>query len=76
MPVVPSIDAERDAAAISRFLSVAGLQAWLREMLERLVGSLAAAGHDVMGLDTHGSTICTDPWSFTVGARPLQGDPQ
>lgn len=49
---------------------------WLHEMLERLVGSLAAAGHDVMGLDTHVSTICTDPWTFTVGARPLQGDPQ
>ena len=40
------------------------------------MGSLAAAGHDVMGLDTHVSTICTDPWTFTVGARPLQGDPQ
>ncbi len=49
---------------------------WLEEMLERVVGALAAAGHDVVGLDTHVSTICTDPWSFTVGARPLQGDPQ
>ena len=49
---------------------------WLEEMLERIVGALAGAGHDVVGLDTHVSTICTDPWSFTVGARPLQGDPQ
>jgi hypothetical protein len=32
--VSPSIDADRDSAAISRFLSIAGLQAWLREMLE------------------------------------------
>jgi len=39
VPVVPSIDAERDAAAISRFLSVAGLQAWLREMLEGGAGA-------------------------------------
>ncbi|MFV8624506.1 phospholipase D family protein [Ralstonia pseudosolanacearum] len=32
--VSPPIDGDRDSAAISRFLSVAGLQAWLREMLE------------------------------------------
>lgn len=33
--VSPPIDAARDSAAISRLLSVAGLQNWLREMLER-----------------------------------------
>lgn len=32
--VTPLIDSDRDSAAISRFLSVAGLQTWLREMLE------------------------------------------
>lgn len=34
VPVTPAIDPDRDAAAISRFLSVAGLQSWLRDMLD------------------------------------------
>lgn len=34
VPVTPNIDPDRDSAAISRFLSVAGLQTWLREMLD------------------------------------------
>ena len=49
---------------------------WLRGALDDLVGALAAAGHDTATLETHVSTIRTDPWTFTVGARPLQGDPQ
>ena len=41
--VQPAIDAERDSAAISRFLSVAGLQAWLRGMLQ---GDASPGGED------------------------------
>lgn len=37
--VSPSIDAARDSAAIGRLLSVAGLQTWLREMLEGDAGA-------------------------------------
>lgn len=78
----PALEAREDAAGRggTPFLVDAGHWAteslWLEEMLERLRGSLAAAGHDVVGLETHMSTICTDPWSFTVGAAPDRGDPQ
>ena len=78
----PVLEAREEAAARggTPFVVDAGHWAteslWLQEMLDRLGESLAAAGHDVMGLESHVSTICTDPWSFTVGARPDQGDPQ
>jgi dinuclear metal center YbgI/SA1388 family protein len=78
----PALEAREDGTARggTPFLVDAGHWAtealWLGEMLTRLGESLAAAGGDVVGLETHVSTICTDPWSFTVGARPDQGDPQ
>lgn len=78
----PALEAREDATTRggTPFLVDAGHWAteslWLGEMLTRLGESLAAAGGDVVGLETHVSTICTDPWSFTVGARPDQGDPQ
>lgn len=78
----PALEAREEAATTggTPFLVDAGHWAteslWLGEMLQRLGESLAAAGHDVVGLETHVSTICTDPWSFTVGARPDLGDPQ
>ncbi|WP_068259382.1 Nif3-like dinuclear metal center hexameric protein [Janibacter limosus] len=78
----PALEAREEATATggTPFLIDAGHWAteslWLGEMLDRLRESLAAAGHDVVGLETHVSTICTDPWSFTVGARTDQGDPQ
>ncbi|MEN3123304.1 Nif3-like dinuclear metal center hexameric protein [Janibacter sp. LM] len=78
----PALEAREDGTARggTPFLVDAGHWAtealWLGEMLTRLGESLAAAGADVVGLETHVSTICTDPWSFTVGARPDQGDPQ
>lgn len=46
---------------------------WLRGALDDLVGALAAAGHDTATLETHVSTIRTDPWTFTVGARTAEG---
>lgn len=78
----PVLEAREDAAMTggTPFLVDAGHWAteslWLEEMLGRLGESVAAAGHDVIGLETHVSTICTDPWSFIVGARPDLGDPQ
>lgn len=78
----PVLEAREDSARSggTPFLIDAGHWAteslWLTEMLDRLGESLAAAGADVIGLETHVSTICTDPWSFTVGARPDLGDPQ
>ena len=49
---------------------------WLEGLLTAVRESLGRAGHDVIGLETQVSTICTDPWTFTVGARTDQGDPQ
>lgn len=49
---------------------------WLDHLLTRLGNSLAEAGSDMVGWETHVSTICTDPWSFTVGAQTAPGGPQ
>lgn len=49
---------------------------WLEHLLTRLGNSLAEAGADMVGWETHVSTICTDPWSFTVGAQTAPGGPQ
>ena len=49
---------------------------WLELLLTRLRSGLADGGADVVGWETHVSTICTDPWTFTVGAQTAQGDPQ
>ena len=49
---------------------------WLEHLLTRLGNSLADAGADMVGWETHVSTICTDPWSFTVGAQTAPGGPQ
>lgn len=47
VPISPMIEGDRDSAAISRFLSVAGLHAWLREMLEGEAGAGAEDDWDV-----------------------------
>ncbi|WP_242122054.1 phospholipase D family protein [Sphingomonas lacusdianchii] len=57
--VFPLIDAERDAAAISRFLSVAGLQAWLREMLE---GGAGAGSEDDWDMEPEGFAPKRSSW--------------
>lgn len=46
---------------------------WLEDALTALVASLAAAGHDTTTVETHASTIRTDPWTFTVGATTAEG---
>lgn len=78
----PTLEAREDArsAGGTPFLVDAGHWAteslWLEDMLERLRHRLADNGADVVGWETHVSTICTDPWTFTVGAQTAQGDPQ
>ncbi|KQN04866.1 hypothetical protein ASE85_07720 [Sphingobium sp. Leaf26] len=47
VPISPMIEGDRDSAAISRFLSVAGLQVWLRELLEGEAGAGAEDDWDV-----------------------------
>ncbi|WP_338747944.1 Nif3-like dinuclear metal center hexameric protein [Janibacter alittae] len=78
----PALEAREEARAGggTPFLVDAGHWAseslWLEHLLVRLRNCLAAAGADVVGWDGHVSTICTDPWTFTVGAQTAQGDPQ
>ena len=78
----PALEAREEAALDggTPFLVDAGHWAseslWLAEMLQRLGAALADAGHDMVDWETHVSTICTDPWSFTIGARSDEGDPQ
>jgi hypothetical protein len=59
VPVSPSIDADRDSAAISRFLSVAGLQTWLREMLE---GEAGAGAEDDWDTELEGGSPRRGSW--------------
>ncbi|MEA1674566.1 hypothetical protein [Nitrospirillum sp. BR 11163] len=47
VPIAPMIDGDRNSAAISRFLGVGGIQAWLREMLEGKAGAGAEDDWDV-----------------------------
>ncbi|NYF99470.1 Nif3-like dinuclear metal center hexameric protein [Janibacter cremeus] len=78
----PALEAREEAitAGGTPFLIDAGHWAseslWLEQLLDRLRNRLAAAGADMVGWETHVSTICTDPWTFTVGAQTAQGDPQ
>lgn len=59
--VTPGLDTERDAAAISRFLSVTGLQTWLREMLE---GGAGPGTEDDWDADDGGRTTRQASWKF------------
>lgn len=78
----PALEAREESRATggTPFLVDAGHWAseslWLAGMLARLGNCLADAGADMVGWETHVSTICTDPWTFTVGAQTAQGDPQ
>lgn len=61
VPVAPAIDAERDSAAISRFLSVAGLQTWLREMLE---GEAGPGAEDDWDADENNRSMRRESWKY------------
>jgi hypothetical protein len=59
LSVSPPIDADRDSAAISRFLSVAGLQAWLRDML---AGDGGAGTEDDWDVEPEGNVKRHESW--------------
>ena len=59
VPISPMIEGDRDSAAISRFLSVAGLQAWLREML---LGEAGAGAEDDWDVEPDGGAGRRESW--------------
>lgn len=61
VPIAPMIDGDRDSAAISRFLSVAGLQAWLREMLE---GEASAGVEDDWDVEPDVRAARRESWKY------------
>lgn len=72
----PVLEAREEARDGTPYLVDAGHWAteslWLEGALARLIEGLAAHGHDTTTVETHVSTIRTDPWTFTVGAQPAQ----
>ena len=72
----PALEAREEARGGTPYLVDAGHWAseslWLEQALADLLRVLAEAGHDATTVETHVSTIRTDPWTFTVGAQPAQ----
>ena len=72
----PALEAREEARDGTPYLVDAGHWAteslWLEGALARLVEGLSARGLDATTVETHVSTIRTDPWTFTVGAQPAQ----
>ncbi len=48
---------------------------WLEPLAERLRARLAPAGSVAGGVNVTVSRVCTDPWTFVVGARSLEQAP-
>ena len=76
----PVLEAREEARGGPPYLVDAGHWAteslWLAGAAERLVGALADAGWPPSTVDTHISTLRTDPWDFVVGAdSPAPGGP-
>ncbi|GAB95107.1 dinuclear metal center YbgI/SA1388 family protein [Kineosphaera limosa] len=74
----PALEAREEARGGPPYLVDAGHWAseslWLRHAADDLAAALSARGASV---DTHVSDLCTDPWTFTIGARDvrdLEGD--
>jgi dinuclear metal center YbgI/SA1388 family protein len=76
----PALEAREEARGGTPFLVDAGHWAtewlWLAGAERALRESLAAAGHEASRVETHISTLRTDPWDFTVGAVPPTEPPQ
>ena len=70
----PALEAREEARGGRPYLVDAGHWAteslWLASAERALRESLAAAGHGASRVETHISTLRTDPWDFTVGAEP------
>ena len=76
----PVLEAREEARGGPPYLVDAGHWAteslWLAGAAQRLVGALADAGWPPSTVDTHISTLRTDPWDFVVGAdSPAPGGP-
>jgi dinuclear metal center YbgI/SA1388 family protein len=73
----PALDAREEARGGTPFLVDAGHWAtewlWLAGAARALRESLAGAGDEASRVETHISTLRTDPWDFTVGAVPPEG---
>lgn len=75
----PALEAREEARGGTPYLVDAGHWAteslWLAGAAERLVAALADAGWPPSTVDTHISTLRTDPWDFVVGATPAPSAP-
>ena len=73
----PVLEAREESRGGPPYLVDAGHWAteslWLEEAARRLSGSLEAAGFASSRVETHISTLRTDPWDFVVGAEPPRG---
>lgn len=73
----PVLEAREEARGGPPYLVDAGHWAteslWLEEAARRLVAGLEAAGYASSRVETHISTLRTDPWDFVVGAEPPRG---
>jgi dinuclear metal center YbgI/SA1388 family protein len=73
----PALEAREEARGGPPYLVDAGHWAteslWLTEAAERLVAALVATGEPGSTVETHISTLRTDPWDFVVGAAPFPG---
>lgn len=73
----PVLEAREESRGGPPYLVDAGHWAteslWLEEAARRLAGALEARGFASSRVETHISTLRTDPWDFVVGAEPPQG---
>ncbi|QGN57013.1 Nif3-like dinuclear metal center hexameric protein [Nostocoides sp. HKS02] len=73
----PVLEAREESRGGPPYLIDAGHWAteslWLGVAARRLTESLTAAGFESSRVETHISTLRTDPWDFVVGAEPPEG---
>jgi dinuclear metal center YbgI/SA1388 family protein len=73
----PVLEAREEARGGPPYLVDAGHWAteslWLTGAAERLRTAVAAGGDEAHKVETHISTLRTDPWDFVVGAEPPPG---
>jgi dinuclear metal center YbgI/SA1388 family protein len=73
----PALEAREESRGGRPYLVDAGHWAteslWLQGAAERLTAALASSGREASTVETHISTLRTDPWDFVVGAESLPG---
>ena len=74
----PALESREESRGGPPYLIDAGHWAteslWLGGAAQRLLAGLSAAGFASHKVETHISTLRTDPWDFVVGAEPPQGN--